>query len=89
MNENVKNRPVILFFMTIILLLASSFIPSGDSILGIYIKQVDILIDLKEDVQEEEIQYQNEEELWDEHDDFFDDDPALEEDTVKQNNYGS
>lgn len=41
-------------------------------------------MDIRVEIQEEEIDYKFDEEIWDEDDDFFEDDPPLpEEDTVK------
>ena len=77
MFRNDENRPAVILFITIILLIAASFIPAVESVMGIPIKNVDILMDIKAEFPATEQQLINEEELWDENDDFFkDDEPA-------------
>ena len=86
MKDNNKNRPVIVLFVTIILLLGSNFIPSGDAMFGISIKQVDMLMDIREDVGSDESPQNFEQEMWDEDDDFFKDDPPDVPDSLGQEN---
>ena len=84
MAKNSLNNPVVILFVTIILLICSSLIPSGELAFGITIKNVDILIDIKEEVKTAVPEYNSEEELWDEDDDFFKDDEPDRTDTSKQ-----
>jgi hypothetical protein len=89
MTNNDLNRSVVILFVTIILLIAGSLIPSGELAFGITIKQVDILSDVKEEVQAAEPGNNIEEELWDEDDDFFKDDEPAETDTLVQSAVGA
>ncbi len=86
MKDSNKNRPVIVLFVTILLLLGSNFLPSGESLFGVNIKQVDMLMDIRENVSYDDIQQNSEQEMWDEDDDFFKDDPPDVPDSLGQEN---
>ena len=59
-NFKLIDKPPILFGLTILFLIAASYIPEGITILGIEVKQVDILEDLQPDELKEELDEKNE-----------------------------
>ncbi len=79
MKDSNKNNLLIIFSITIILLIANSYVPDGVKIFGYEIKQVDFLSDIRTDDFYDDDSYEDEynEDEYDEYDegdeDFFDD----------------
>ncbi len=73
METNKISNPLLIFGITIILLIANSYVPEGLEVLGLEIKQVDFLGDIRtDDFYEEYIQNNNDEYDEDEnYDDFI------------------
>lgn len=46
---NQKNKPLILIFLTILIVIVLSFIPSGTKIFNYQLKNIDFFIDVKPD----------------------------------------
>ncbi|MBN1300768.1 MAG: hypothetical protein JW995_06095 [Melioribacteraceae bacterium] len=72
--DNKINNPVIILLTTIIFLLISYLIPPGEICSGIEIKEVDLLLDIRE---EEEFRFDNNED--DLQDDFIEEDSLTTE----------
>lgn len=67
-NNNYVKYPVLMLFLTILIMVAVSYIPGNSDVMGVTLKKVDILADLKpeEKTEEDDFQYEYDKDFFDE-----------------------